>query len=209
MGSRSVVGVASRPHPQNLSRNLLCFSQSPLLPSTPTYPGDIEVFKGMDLTSLNLYNCFKLTGVFGLGWWGMVGGVKIGNRCCLKASSEELSQEPSSFRTPRALSPPPLPQATSMCSRACRSRSSISLAARRSEVSAWDYAGGVKISSGCCLRASLKELSWEPSPFLLNDVSLASTPLPQATSRCLRACRSRSSTFVRAFSSQVGVYLTV
>ena len=33
----------------------------------------------MELTSLDLYRCYKLTGVFGLGW-GMVGGVKIGNR---------------------------------------------------------------------------------------------------------------------------------
>ena len=41
-------------------------------------PGDIEVFKGMELTSLHLANCQKLTGVFGLGW-GLVGGVKIGN----------------------------------------------------------------------------------------------------------------------------------
>jgi hypothetical protein len=45
----------------------------------PITPGDIEVFKGMDLTSLNLRGCRKLTGVFGLGW-GLVGGVKIGNR---------------------------------------------------------------------------------------------------------------------------------
>ena len=42
-------------------------------------PGDIEVFKGMELTSLNLMYCRELTGVFGLGQ-GMVGGAKIGNR---------------------------------------------------------------------------------------------------------------------------------
>ena len=41
----------------------------------PIAPGDIEVFKGMPLTSLNLYCCEELTGVFGLGWvmvrrWG-------------------------------------------------------------------------------------------------------------------------------------------
>ena len=45
----------------------------------PIAPGDIEVFKGMELTSLVLSRCWNLTGVFGLGW-GMVGGVKIGNR---------------------------------------------------------------------------------------------------------------------------------
>ena len=33
----------------------------------------------MPLISLTLYDCNKLTGVFGLGW-GMVGGLKIGNR---------------------------------------------------------------------------------------------------------------------------------
>ena len=37
--------------------------------STPLYvPGDIEVFKGMALTSLNLHHCSKLTGVFGVGY---------------------------------------------------------------------------------------------------------------------------------------------
>jgi len=30
-------------------------------------PGDIEVFKDMALTSLNLYACKELTGMFGLG----------------------------------------------------------------------------------------------------------------------------------------------
>ena len=34
----------------------------------PTTPGDIEVFKGMELTKLNLYLCKQLTGVFGFGW---------------------------------------------------------------------------------------------------------------------------------------------
>ena len=63
----------------NLSRNHLHFS-SDLTSSYPIAPGDIEVFKGMELVSLNLFNCQKLTGVFGLGQ-GMVGGVKIGNRC--------------------------------------------------------------------------------------------------------------------------------
>jgi len=37
----------------------------------PIVPGDIEVFKDMQLTSLNLYYCNKLTGVFGRGQ-GMV-----------------------------------------------------------------------------------------------------------------------------------------
>ena len=56
------------------------FSISPHPSSTyPIAPGDIEAFKGMPLISLNLLRCNKLTGVFGLGW-GMVGGVKIGNR---------------------------------------------------------------------------------------------------------------------------------
>ena len=45
----------------------------------PIAPGNIEVFKGMELTSLDLSFCNNLTGVFGLGW-GLVGGVKIGNR---------------------------------------------------------------------------------------------------------------------------------
>ena len=55
----------------NLSRNLLHFSPSFVLPSIyPIAPGDIEVFKGMPLTSLNLWNCRKLTGVSGLaGVW--------------------------------------------------------------------------------------------------------------------------------------------
>ena len=56
------------------------FFISPHPPSTyPITPGDIEVFKGMELTSLDLSFCNNLTGVFGLGW-GLVGGVKIGNR---------------------------------------------------------------------------------------------------------------------------------
>ena len=136
----------------------------------------------------------------------MVGGVKIGNRCCLKASSEELSQEPSSFRTPRALSPPPLPQATSMCSRACRSRSSISLAARRSEVSAWDYAGGVKISSGCCLRTS-PLLGTFPGTFFIMLTLPPPTPLPQATLRCSRAWNSPPWSCTTASNSQVCLVL--
>ena len=45
----------------------------------PIAPGDIEVFKNMELTSLELSYCNQLTGVFGRGQ-GMVGGVKIGNR---------------------------------------------------------------------------------------------------------------------------------
>jgi len=35
--------------------------------SYPFTPGDIEAFKGMPLTSLDLYQCNNLTGVFGLG----------------------------------------------------------------------------------------------------------------------------------------------
>ena len=34
----------------------------------PIAPGDIEVFKDMQLTSLDMFNCWNLTGVFGLGW---------------------------------------------------------------------------------------------------------------------------------------------
>ena len=33
----------------------------------PILPGDIEVFKDMPLTDMNLEMCQKLTGVFGLG----------------------------------------------------------------------------------------------------------------------------------------------
>ena len=64
------------------SRNLLHFSSSSfVLPSIyPIAPGDIEVFKGMALTSLILYDCNKLTGVFGVGWGMVVCWVKIGNR---------------------------------------------------------------------------------------------------------------------------------
>ena len=91
-----------RPRPKNLPRNLLHFS--PRLPSIPTPPGNIGAFKDMELTSLNLNGCRNLTGVFGLRW-GMVGGVKIGNRCCLKASCEEPSQEPSSFLPTPSLHP--------------------------------------------------------------------------------------------------------
>ena len=53
-------GVASRPRVKNLSRNLLHFSSC--LPSTPTYPGDIKVFKGMALKKLDLYGCKLLIG---------------------------------------------------------------------------------------------------------------------------------------------------
>ena len=80
---------APRPRPKNLPRNLLHFS--PRLPSIPTPPGNIGAFKDMELTSLNLNGCRNLTGVFGLRW-GMVGGVKIGNRCCLRASPKEWSR---------------------------------------------------------------------------------------------------------------------
>ena len=83
---------------KNLPRNLLHFFQH--LPSTPTYPGNIEVFKDMELTSLNLYYCRELTGMFGLGW-GVVGGVKIGNRlrpqglALIGTTPKEPSEEPS------------------------------------------------------------------------------------------------------------------
>ena len=83
-------GVASGPRPKNLPKNLLHFS--PRLPSIPTPPGDIVVFKGMELTSLNLYLCDKLTGVFGLGC-GMVGGVKIGNRLLPQGLAQRMVQE--------------------------------------------------------------------------------------------------------------------
>ena len=69
VGSRSVVGVASRPHLKNLPRNLLHFSQH--LPSTHTYPGNIEVFKGMQIKELNLAVCMNLKGgCMELSWWG-------------------------------------------------------------------------------------------------------------------------------------------
>ena len=53
---------------RNLSRNLLHFSSPFLHLPCGITPGDIQVFKGMELTSLNLFFCDKLTGVFGLGW---------------------------------------------------------------------------------------------------------------------------------------------
>ena len=40
-------------------------------PSTPTSPGNIEVFKGMQLKELNLEYCKNLEGeCMELGWWG-------------------------------------------------------------------------------------------------------------------------------------------
>ena len=68
-GSRSVVGVASHLMGTFPGRSFVIS----LHPSStyPIAPGDIEVFKDMKLTSLNLYNCQQLTGVFGLGW-GMI-----------------------------------------------------------------------------------------------------------------------------------------
>ena len=54
--------------------------------------GNIESFKDMPLTSLILYDCNKLTGVFGLGW-GMVGGVKIGNRLRPQGRAQRTFQE--------------------------------------------------------------------------------------------------------------------
>ena len=71
----------------------------------PIAPGDIKVFKGMELTSLNLFYCEKLTGVFGLGW-GMVGGVKIGNRLRpqdLITPLHPLSYPPLTFEAPALL----------------------------------------------------------------------------------------------------------
>ena len=50
----------------------------------------------MPLTKLNLYNCKKLIGVFGLGW-GMVGGVKIGNRLRPQGNIQITFPEPSSI----------------------------------------------------------------------------------------------------------------
>ena len=58
----------------------------------PVTPGNIEVFKYMKLTNLNLYYCQQLTGVFGLGW-GMVGGVKIGNRLRPQGRAQRTFQE--------------------------------------------------------------------------------------------------------------------
>ena len=75
----------------NLSRNLL-LSSSPFL-HLPHYipPGNIEVFKDMPLTSLILSNCYKLTGVVGLGQ-GMVGGAKIGNRLRPQGNTQRTFQ---------------------------------------------------------------------------------------------------------------------
>ena len=59
---------APRPHLKHLSRNLI----SPhSLTSTPTPPGNIEVFEGMQLKELNLKSCENLEGeCMELGWWG-------------------------------------------------------------------------------------------------------------------------------------------
>ena len=43
----------------------------------------------MPLTDMILGMCQKLTGVFGLGW-GMVGGVKIGNRLRPQAITHDV-----------------------------------------------------------------------------------------------------------------------
>ena len=104
VGSRSVVGEAPGHHSywepfQGPSSFFLTLPP----PIYPIAPGDIEVFKDMELTSLNLYFCSKLTGVFGLGW-GMVGGVKIGNRLRPQAITQirfwELSSpSPSQYTT--------------------------------------------------------------------------------------------------------------
>ena len=79
LGSRSVVRDA--PGQGRAQRTFLGTFSISSHPSSAYLipPGDIEVFKDMPLTDMNLKVCKKLTGVFGLGW-GMVGGDKIGNR---------------------------------------------------------------------------------------------------------------------------------
>ena len=90
MGSRSVVGEAPGHRAKNFPGNLLHFF-SPFL-HLPITPGDIEVFKGMPLISLDLFRCYELTGVFGLGQ-GTVGGVKIGNRLRPQGLIQRMVQE--------------------------------------------------------------------------------------------------------------------
>ena len=67
-------GVASRPHLKNLPRNLLHFpSITPSLHAPPPLcpPGNIEVFKGMQIKELNLERFWNLIGeCVELGWWG-------------------------------------------------------------------------------------------------------------------------------------------
>ena len=64
MGSRSVVGVAPKPHPKKVPGTF--FTLRILTPLTlfPTLltPGNIEVFKDMQIKELDLYNCQRLTG---------------------------------------------------------------------------------------------------------------------------------------------------
>ena len=69
MGSRLETSVAPGHRAKNFPGNLLHFS--PPLPSTPTSPGNIEVFEGMQLKELNLEYCKNLKGeCMELGWWG-------------------------------------------------------------------------------------------------------------------------------------------
>ena len=49
-------------HPKDFPGNLLHFSSTRIPSLHPTTPGDIEVFKGMQIKELNLRVCGQLTG---------------------------------------------------------------------------------------------------------------------------------------------------
>ena len=81
-GSRSVVGAEPGPRAKNLPGNTPTLDCGTFLkPFSPHVPpllfhvntGNIESFKDMPLTSLNLYNCEKLTGEWCVSWVGMGG----------------------------------------------------------------------------------------------------------------------------------------
>ena len=66
--------IGNRLRPQAIAQRtfLGTFFISPHLspPSTPTSPGNIEVFKGMQLKELNLGWCNLEGECMELGWWG-------------------------------------------------------------------------------------------------------------------------------------------
>ena len=96
------------------------------------------------------------------------------------------------------------PQATSRCSRTCQSRCSNTVAARTSQVCR-NFVGQ-HFRVGSCWKGvapqgnNQKILSRNDN---LHISSTLSTAQPQATSRCLRACQSRTLTSTDATSSKV------
>ena len=68
-GKYSLLHVAPKQHIKNFPG--LFFIPPHSLTSTPTSPGNIEVFKGMQIKELNLLSCGNLEGeCMELGWWG-------------------------------------------------------------------------------------------------------------------------------------------